>query len=77
MKKLALLLTLMAFVVAAPLAMAQKEMKKAEPKINCCIKGKCSKMTKASCDKKKGQEVQDCKECKPEKKTGKSGKPVE
>ncbi len=63
MKKLMLLLTLMAFVVAAPLAMAQKETKK-EPKINCCIKGKCHKMTKANCDKKKGQEVTECKDCK-------------
>jgi hypothetical protein len=72
MKRLVLLLTLMAFAVAAPLAMAQKEMKKAESKINCCIKGKCSKMTKANCEKKKGQEVQDCKECKAEKKSGKA-----
>jgi hypothetical protein len=63
----------MAFFVAAPLAMAEKETKKAEPKINCCIKatGKCSKMTKANCEKKKGQEVADCKERKADKKPGK------
>ncbi len=74
MKKLVLLLTLMAFMAAAPLAMAQKETKK-DPKINCCIKGKCSKLTKASCEKKKGQEVQDCKDCKPEKKPSKTKTP--
>jgi hypothetical protein len=64
MKKFVLLLTLIAFVAVAPLAMAEKETKQAEPKISCCIKGKCSKMTKANCEKKKGQEVQDCKDCK-------------
>ncbi|HMK35814.1 MAG TPA: hypothetical protein VK463_12150 [Desulfomonilaceae bacterium] len=76
MKTLVLLLTLMAFVAAAPLAMAEKEAKKADPKINCCIKGKCSKMTKANCDKKKGMEVVDCKDCKAEKKPAK-GKSME
>jgi Ni/Co efflux regulator RcnB len=70
MKKLILLLALMAFVAAAPLAMAQKSAKKA-PKIHCCIKGKCHRVTKAYCEKKKGQEVTECKECK-----AKSGKAV-
>jgi hypothetical protein len=58
MKKFFVLLSLMAFMVAAPLAMAK------EAKIHCCVKGKCSKMTAAKCDKAKGQVVKTCKECK-------------
>jgi hypothetical protein len=59
MKKFFLLLSLMAFMLAAPLAMAAKE-----EKVNCCVKGKCSKMTTAKCDKAKGEVVKDCKDCK-------------
>ena len=58
MKKLLALLILAAFMVAAPLAMAKEE------KVNCCVKGKCSKMTTAKCDKAKGGVVKDCKDCK-------------
>lgn len=65
MKKFFLLLTMMAFMVAAPLAMAK------EAKINCCVKGKCSKMTTAKCDKAKGDVVKDCKDCKKPPKTKK------
>jgi hypothetical protein len=61
MKKFFLLLTVMAFMVAAPLAMA------ADKDINCCIKGDCKKMTKAECKKEKGKVVKDCKDCKPPK----------
>ena len=58
MKKVLALLILAAFMVAAPLAMAKEE------KVNCCVKGKCSKMTTAKCDKAKGEAVIDCKDCK-------------
>jgi len=51
------LVALLAFLVAAPLAMAQD-------KVNCCAAKKCSQMTKADCDKAKGTVVKDCKECK-------------
>ncbi len=37
--------------------------------INCCVKGKCSKMTTAKCDKAKGEIVKDCKDCKKPAKT--------
>jgi len=47
-----------AFMVAAPLAMAKAE------KVNCCVKGKCSKMTTAKCDKAMGDVVKNCKDCK-------------
>jgi hypothetical protein len=60
MKKFFLFLTVMAFMVAAPLAMAKEE-----KKINCCIKGKCEQMTKKDCTKEKGKVVKDCKKCKP------------
>jgi hypothetical protein len=66
MKKVLALLILAAFMVAAPLAMAKEE------KVNCCVKGKCSKMTAAKCDKAKGEAVIDCKECKKPPKPGKS-----
>ncbi len=59
MKKFFMLLTLMAFAMAAPLAMA------ADVDINCCVKGDCKKMTKAECKKAKGKVVKDCKDCKP------------
>ena len=58
MKKVLALLILAAFMVAAPLAMAKEE------KVNCCVKGKCSKMTTAKCDKAMGDVVKNCKDCK-------------
>ncbi len=59
MKKLLIGATLMAFMIAAPLAMA-KEAKM----YNCCVKGKCEQMTKADCKKAKGKVVKSCKYCK-------------
>jgi hypothetical protein len=60
MKKFLVLTTLMAFMAAAPLAMAAK----AKP-VKCCIKGQCEeKATKADCTKVKGKVVTDCKKCK-------------
>ncbi len=58
MKKVLSLSILVAFMLAAPLAMAK------ETKVNCCVNGKCSKLTKAKCDKAKGGVVNDCKNCK-------------
>ena len=66
MKRVLVLLILAAFMVAAPLAMAKEE------KVNCCVKGKCSKMTTAKCNKAKGEAVMDCKACKKPPKPGKS-----
>jgi hypothetical protein len=57
MKKLVLLMALLAFLVAVPMAMAQD-------KVNCCVAGKCSQMDKAECEKAKGTVVKDCAECK-------------
>jgi hypothetical protein len=57
MKKLVLLVALLAFLVAAPMTVAQD-------KVNCCVAGKCSEMSKADCDTAKGTVVTDCKDCK-------------
>jgi hypothetical protein len=74
MKKLLVSLTIMAFAAAAPLAMAESDLKKpekAEKRIHCCIKGDCKEMTSAECKKEKGKVVKDCKNCKPAKSTTK------
>jgi hypothetical protein len=63
MKKFMILVTLMAFCVSAPLAIAKKE----ETKYKCCIKSECKDMTKAECKKQKGKYLKatDCeKKCK-------------
>lgn len=66
MKKFFMLLTLMAFAMAAPLAMAK------EAKINCCVKGSCKKnITQKKCDDLKGDVVKNCKDCKKPPKTKK------
>ena len=71
MKKLIMLLTLAAFVIAVPFAMAadQPTLPKAagsdQPSINCCAKGKCNKVaSEADCAKEGGKVVKDCKDCK-------------
>ncbi len=63
MKKFMILVTLMAFFVSAPLAMAQHSSKKAAPKVKCCVKGECKQVTKAECKKEKGKVLRDCKKC--------------
>jgi hypothetical protein len=63
MKKFMILVTLMAFFVSAPLAMAQSGTKKPEAKVKCCVKGECKDLTKADC-KKQGKQIKDCKKCK-------------
>lgn len=71
MKRFIMLLTLAAFIIAVPLAMAAEQ--PAMPKtggadqapINCCAKGKCDKVsTEADCAKLGGKVVKDCKDCK-------------
>ncbi len=64
MNKLIILMTLLAFVLAAPFAVAKEEAKKADPKINCCKKGDCKQRTEAQCKKAEGKVVADCKDCK-------------
>ena len=73
MKKFFLLLTLAAFIIAAPLAMAQGDTPgAAKPAVgekgkitNCCSNGKCKQVSSdADCTKDGGKVVKDCKECK-------------
>ena len=65
MKKFMILVTLMAFFVSAPLAMAESGGKKASTasKVKCCVKSECKELTKAEC-KKQGKQIRDCKKCK-------------
>jgi hypothetical protein len=65
MKKFMILVTLMAFFVSAPLAMAETSSKKSTTanKVKCCVKGECKQLTKAEC-KKQGKQIRDCKKCK-------------
>ncbi len=63
MKKFMILVTLMAFFVSAPLAMAKKE----TTKYKCCVNGECKDLTKKECKKQKGKYIKatDCdKKCK-------------
>jgi uncharacterized protein YxeA len=63
MKKILVLVMLLAFVLAVPMTMAA-EKKATTDKVKCCIKGDCKDMTKAECTKAKGKVVTDCKKCK-------------
>jgi|GEM_PF-1441200 len=72
MKKIIVLLTLLAFVAGVPMAMAAAKAK--EEKINCCVKGKCKKMTEKKCEAAKGEVVVDCKDCKKPEKPAKPAK---
>lgn len=71
MKKLLVIVALLAFACAAPLAMAaeKKAEKKAAPpkEVNCCIKGEVKKLTAAECKKEKGKVVKKAEQCKPPK----------
>jgi hypothetical protein len=71
MKSLLVVLTLVAFALAAPLAMAADQPAPAKPGaektmvINCCKDGKCSQVkAEADCAKAGGKVVKDCKDCK-------------
>ncbi len=71
MKKLWVLLSVLAFAFTAVAAMAldkQETAKKPEKKVTCCIKNECKKdMTRAECAKEKGKVVANCSKCKPAK----------
>jgi hypothetical protein len=71
MKRFFMLLTLAAFIIAAPMAMAAEQ--SATPKmgsmdkpgVTCCVKGQCTKAASASaCTQEGGKVVKDCKHCK-------------
>lgn len=71
MKTFLVVLTLVAFALAAPLAMAADQPAPAKAAgekgqiINCCDKGKCSQVkSEADCTKAGGKVVKDCKDCK-------------
>ena len=69
MKRFFCLLTVLAFVGAGSMVMAQGKaappMKSATKTVNCCVKGKCTQVgTSADCAKKGGKAVRDCKDCK-------------
>ncbi len=59
MKKLLVILALLAFAGAVPMAMA------AEKKVNCCVKGKVEKLSKKDCKAAGGKVVKSAKQCKP------------
>jgi hypothetical protein len=64
MKKFLVIVALLAFAGAVPMAMAAE--KKAK-EVNCCVKGKVEKLSKADCKKAKGKVVKSAKQCKPAK----------
>jgi hypothetical protein len=70
MKRVVVLLTLVAFLFAVPFAMAQGQMEKPasdkpDKGINCCVKGKCEQVKgEADCTKLGGKVIKDCKDCK-------------
>jgi len=59
MKRIILLVMLAAFLVTGSGSFAKEDFM-----INCCLGGKCEKMTKAACKDFKGTVVKDCRECK-------------
>jgi hypothetical protein len=72
MKRLFLILALLAFAAVPPLTIAQEKSTKPikAERVYCCHekgheKGKCDKLhTKSECEKEGGRVVKDCKECK-------------
>jgi hypothetical protein len=82
MKNLVILLTLVAFAMAAPFALAAEKtakpvpVAKAEAKVKCCVEGVCKEdMTAKECKAEKGKVVKDCKKCKPKKAETKKPEP--
>ncbi len=71
MKKFFYLLTLVVFLISAPLAMAADQPLGKAPaagtksSISCCNKGQCKQVgSEMECTKDGGKVVKDCKECK-------------
>ncbi|MBI4965424.1 MAG: hypothetical protein HY913_19260 [Desulfomonile tiedjei] len=66
MKKILVLLTLMAFVAGATVAFAvdPQQQKQIQPNIKCCFQdGQCLETKEENCSLKKGIKVSDCKDC--------------
>jgi hypothetical protein len=66
MKKLLVILTLLAFVISISSAFARspEQEKQAAPNINCCFQdGQCLKTKADNCALKTGIVVTDCKDC--------------
>jgi Family of unknown function (DUF6520) len=66
MKKLLVILSLLAFVVSISPAFAREpsQERQAEPQINCCFQdGQCLKTKRENCSLKQGIVVSDCKDC--------------
>ena len=66
MKKVLVILTVLAFVVSISPAFAREpdQERQAEPNINCCFQdGQCLKTKRDNCALKTGIVVSDCKEC--------------
>jgi hypothetical protein len=61
MKKVVILMALLAFVAAGVMTAYAADAPKT---VKCCVKGECKDMTKADCTKAKGKVVKDCKTCK-------------
>ena len=65
MKKLLVVLSVVAFVFAVTAAVAVAQTPAPADKVNCCVKGECKAgVAKADCAKQGGKDVKDCKECK-------------
>lgn len=66
MRKILVLLTLLAFVAPASFGLAKTQTGRKTPKtIKCCLDGKCVDSTKESCELQKGMVVINCDDCKP------------
>ncbi|MGO9570569.1 MAG: hypothetical protein ACLP5H_23810 [Desulfomonilaceae bacterium] len=67
MKKLLVILTLLAFVASISVVLAanpDQDVKQAAPNINCCFQdGQCLQTKKDNCALKTGIVVGDCKDC--------------
>lgn len=66
MRKLVVIVTLLAFVLPTALAFAASDIgqQQAVPKIKCCFQdGQCLETLKDNCELKKGRIVSDCKQC--------------
>lgn len=82
MKKIVVVMAVMAFLMMSTLALAQGAAgtgKKPAKEIWCCIDGtKCEKMTKEACKDAGGKQVASCKKCtKPAPKPPKKGPTVQ
>jgi len=65
MRKLVVIVTLMAFILPAVLSFAASDAgpQQAGPKIKCCYSGQCLETLKENCEYKQGIVVPDCSRC--------------